>query len=61
MAVIFAILYFSKSLHFLVAVLIIHRLSNILHFIIDLIDEKRTRDLSLIPEKEKNDEDEFKE
>jgi hypothetical protein len=37
----------------------LHRLSNILHFIIDRLDQDRTRDLNLedFTEKEKNNED----
>lgn len=29
----------------IIIVLVIHRLSNMIHFLIDLLDEKRTRDL----------------
>ena len=43
-------------LDIIITLLVLHRLSNVLHFIIDWIDEKRTRDLDLTPEKEKDDE-----
>lgn len=44
MACLFTLFYFSKSFSFIVIVLVLHRLSNIFHFLIDLLDEKRPRD-----------------
>ena len=45
MAGIFALLFLTDALYFVVLVLVLHRLSNVLHFIIDWLDEKRPRDL----------------
>lgn len=60
-AILTAIWFFTDTpgtgvLDVIILVLVIHRMSNLLHFIIDWIDEKRTRDLNFIPEKEKKDE-----
>jgi len=47
MAVIFALFFLANNtLNFIIVILVIHRLSNILHFIIDWLDEKRPRDLN---------------
>lgn len=40
-----AFLYLTNNSNLVVLVLVFHRLSNVLHFIIDWIDEKRPRDL----------------
>jgi len=45
-AFLFAGFSFIEEFKYVVLILILHRLSNILHFIIDLIDEKRPRDFS---------------
>lgn len=45
MACIFALLFITDSFQFVVLILVLHRLSNMLHFIIDWLDEKRPRDL----------------
>ena len=65
-AILPAVWFFTDSnvLGIVMTVLIFHRLSNVLHFIIDFIDLKRPRELDLeeLIEKEKTDEkDEFKE
>ena len=52
----------TDHLDVVITLLILHRLSNVLHFLIDFIDLKRPRDLDLeeLIEKEKTDEeDEF--
>jgi len=45
MACIFALFFLTNSFNFVIIVLVIHRLSNVLHFIIDWLDKKRPRDL----------------
>lgn len=45
MAGIFALFFLTKFFDFVILVLVLHRLSNVLHFIIDWLDEKRSRDL----------------
>jgi len=45
MGFIFAILFLTNTFYFGMVILSIHRLSNVLHFIIDWLDEKRPRDL----------------
>jgi len=37
----------NKFLNIIIILLVLHRLSNILHFVIDWIDEKRPRDFEL--------------
>jgi hypothetical protein len=44
-AVLPTIWYLTDHLNIVITILILHRLSNILHFIIDWMDEKRPRDL----------------
>jgi len=44
-AVLFALFFLTNSFNFIIIVLVIHRLSNVLHFTIDWLDEKRPRDL----------------
>ena len=44
-ASVFALLFLTDALNFVVLLLVLHRLSNVLHFIIDWLDEKRPRDL----------------
>ena len=44
---IFTLFLFTDSLYFVVLLLVLHRLSNMLHFIIDWLDEKRPRDREL--------------
>ena len=45
MACIFALFFLTNSFNFVILILVLHRLANVLHFSIDLIDEKRSRDL----------------
>jgi hypothetical protein len=45
MACIFALFVVTNSFNFVILLLVLHRLSNMLHFIIDVIDEKRSREL----------------
>ena len=45
MAGLFALFFLTNSFGFVIIVLVLHRLSNMLHFIIDWLDEKRPRDL----------------
>jgi len=45
MAALFAVFFLTKSFNFVIIVLVLHRLSNMLHFTIDWLDEKRPRDL----------------
>jgi len=46
-ACIFALFFLANNtLNFIIVALVIHRLSNVLHFIIDWLDEKRPRDLN---------------
>ena len=49
---IFTLFLFTDSLYFVVLLLVLHRLSNMLHFIIDWLDEKRPRDLDFTSEGE---------
>ena len=41
-----------------VLILVLHRLSNVLHFIIDWIDEKRSREIDFTEKEKEDDEDE---
>jgi hypothetical protein len=43
-AAILSIFFFSNKLDFIVLILVFHRMSNLLHFIIDWFDLKRPRD-----------------
>jgi hypothetical protein len=45
MAIIFAIFFLTDTFNIVIVVLVIHRLSNVLHITIDWLDEKRSRDL----------------
>jgi len=45
MGFIFALFFLTNSFYFVMIILVIHRLSNVLHFTIDWLDEKRPRDL----------------
>jgi hypothetical protein len=49
----------SRVINIIFMGLVLHRLANVLHFIIDRLDQDRTRDLNLedFIEKEKNNED----
>lgn len=62
-AIIPTIWLFTDHLDVVITILILHRLSNLLHFLIDFFDMKRPRELDLeeLIEKEKTDEDEFEE
>jgi hypothetical protein len=46
--------FLTGKLEWLMILLIVHRLSNILHFIIDWLDEKRSRDFEFNSEGEDN-------
>ncbi len=54
MAFIFAIFFLTKSFDLVIMILVIHRLSNVLHFTIDWLDEKRPRDLDFTRKGEEN-------
>ena len=43
MACIFALFFLTNSFDFVILLLVLHRLSNMLHFIMDWLDEKRSR------------------
>ena len=45
MACVFALFFLTNSFNFVILILVLHRLANMLHFSIDLIDEKRSREL----------------
>lgn len=63
-AIIPTIWFFTDHFDIVITLLILHRLSNLLHFLIDFIDLKRPRDIDLeeLIEKEKTDgKDEFEE
>ena len=45
-AIVFALFFLTNSFDFIILVLVLHRMSNALHFIIDWLDEKRPRDLN---------------
>ena len=47
MASLFAVFFLTNTFKFVVLILVLHRLSNMLHFTIDWLDEKRPRDLDL--------------
>ena len=51
-AILPTIWFLTDSLDFVITIFILHRLSNVLHFIIDWLDEKRPRDLDFTREGE---------
>jgi len=55
MAFIFALFFLTNSFNFVILILVLHRLANMLHFSIDILDEKRSR---LIDFNSKGEEDE---
>ena len=44
-AALFAVFFLTNTFQFVIVILVLHRLSNMLHFTIDWLDEKRPRDL----------------
>ena len=42
-ALVFAVFFITDTFNWLIIILVLHRMSNLLHFFIDWVDEKRTR------------------